>query len=756
MNFFKKHKIFTRVVFYGAAAAVVLLLAAELTLRYALPSDKIKNKITQSVSKTINGDFGIDKISAGLAGLDLRGVTVGAGGKKIASVKRVSVHFDLLALFHRQFHVTTVIIDGINANIIKDKNGKFNFEPLIPQSAPAPAAAPENQKKSNPLIYPFIRTLQISNSNISYKDEQSNISAAVRNLSVDMSGINLTGPFSVSVNAAVDAATPGINVQNVQIGLSARPDLSKEFVEIITMAAGYNGSSINLYGQLEGFENPTLYFGTETKKLVSSSFQNLVQTPEFDLTSLKTNGKISVDTAAQKITLANLDVDTIASKITANGEVSFGKKLNYKAATTGNIALDKTPQLLPMLAQFKPAGAAAWNLASENMGLSGTLTADKIGAFIDAAGTLDSVTTQINIKDLKHIEIPSLTGRLNNNPFGANLKININKADGEIVGAFNAKKVFINPAPEAKAKMLAKTPADNTAAPAPAAPNATLKQKQEQLQKDLNLPPLDLKASANIDALDAPFFQANAVKFNADISGLTVMLDQMRGSLDFSTDKGQIKDIYRLANSNALAKVLFMSVSVVSKVVNSLDILNVLKSIVPKGKTADQNAAAPADANQPPQKIEGKMDFDSFTTSLNFKDGKSEIKHGSFVSDTMSFKLSGNMDFNTRALDMTVNAAPGSHPEDGNMPLTIKIAGTIDNPQGSMSVLSSFTSLIKGVILNNPAANILKAGAGAVAGGSKDNNAAVPAAPLPEVPVNASAPSANPAVSPASPAPAQQ
>ncbi|MCL2888376.1 MAG: AsmA family protein [Elusimicrobia bacterium] len=722
-KFCNKHKIFTRIIFYAAAAVIILVLAAELTLRYALPSEKIKNKITQTVSEKINGDFKIDKISAGLTGLDLRGVTLAAGGRQIVSVNRVRVHFSLLALFKRELRVNAVLVDGLNANVIKDKTGKFNFEPLIPQTTtPAPQPQPENQKKSNPLVYPYIRALQLTDGNITYKDEQQNIALTVRDLAVDMSGINLEGPFTAAVNAAADLAYQNINVQNIKLGLAARPDLSKEFVEIVTMAAGYKDSSINLRGQVWDFENPKIYFETETKKLVSSSFQDIVQTPEFDLTSLKTNGEISTDLKAQKITLENLDINTVASKITANGAVTLGKKLVYKAATTGTIALDKTPQLLPLLAAYKPQGTAAWDLASENMDVSGTLTADNIGAYTDAAGDLEKLNTKINIKDIKHIDMPSLTANLNGYPLESKLKISIGKTSGEVSASLKAKRIYVKTKPAPKEQ----TPEQPAAAPAAPPDNTTLKQKQEQWQQELGLPPLTVTASADIGNFDSQFFKAQTVKFNTDITGLTVMLDQTQGNLNFSTGSGQIKDIYQLTNSNALAKVLFMSVSVVSKVVNALDVLDVLSSLVPKPKTAEQKQAekenAAAEAQQPPQQINGKLDFDSFATALDFKNGKSEIKQGSFVSDLMSFKLSGNMDFISRALDMTVNAAPGNHPESGNMPLTIKIGGTIDNPQGSMSMLSTFASLITGTILNNPAMKALKAGATAVTGtGAKDN-----------------------------------
>ncbi|MDR0291538.1 MAG: AsmA family protein, partial [Elusimicrobium sp.] len=442
-KFCNKHKIFTRIIFYAAAAAIILVLVTELSLRYALRSDRIKNKITQTVSEKINGDFKIEKISAGLAGLDLRGVTIAAGRRQIAAVKRITLRFSLPALLKRELRVNAVLVDGLSADIIKDKNGKFNFEPLIAQNSAAAQEPRPEPKKSAPIIYPYINVLQFSDGNITYKDARQNMTITVRDLAVDMSGINLEGPFSASVNAAADFVYQNINVKNIKLGFSARPDLSKEFIEIVTLAAGHNDSSVNIRGQIWDFENPKIYFETETKKLVSSSFKDIMPLPDFDLSSLKTNGAITADLKNQKITLENLDINTVALKITANGWVTLGKKLIYKAATTGTINLDKTPRIMPMLAAYKPQGAAAWDLASENMDVSGVLTADNIGAYTDQAGTIDNLNAKINIKNIKHIDMPSMTANLNGYPFTSKLKISIEKTSGEITASLNAKRIYV-------------------------------------------------------------------------------------------------------------------------------------------------------------------------------------------------------------------------------------------------------------------------------------------------------------------------
>lgn len=58
---------------------------------------------------------------------------------------------------------------------------------------------------------------------------------------------------------------------------------------------------------------------------------------------------------------------------------------------------------------------------------------------------------------------------------------------------------------------------------------------------------------------------------------------------------------------------------------------------------------------------------------------------------------------------MQVHAAPGRHEVTGVMPLTINISGTVQDPKGSMSVLSSVTSLVtQGITRNVVSRNVHK------------------------------------------------
>ena len=230
-----------------------------------------------------------------------------------------------------------------------------------------------------------------------------------------------------------------------------------------------------------------------------------------------------------------------------------------------------------------------------------------------------------------------------------------------------------------------------------------------------SMTPLDILVTANIKDLDVPFFICKNINFKMDMQKVTTDLNAVVGTLDLSTDNGIIKDIYKLTESNVVIKGLFLSLKIVSDVINALnvlDILNTLGSAIFSSKDKNENETEMTEEHAQAQqtKIDGKIDFVSFITSLKFENGKGTFNKCSFVSNLLSFKVGGEMDFKEDKLKMTVNAAPGKHEDDGIMPLTMKIGGTMEEPSGSLSLLGSVTNLVGDALTKNIVSSTLKSG----------------------------------------------
>ena len=244
----------------------------------------------------------------------------------------------------------------------------------------------------------------------------------------------------------------------------------------------------------------------------------------------------------------------------------------------------------------------------------------------------------------------------------------------------------------------------NTSTKETQAEEQKLQAEQQENKSEFSFVPINVNAKVDVKKLDVPFIKGNNLVFNAKAKNITKRLDKVHGTFDLTINNGQIKDIYTISNANSVTKVMFMSLGIVSKVINTLNVIDLLNGI---GKVMSGNKEEEEEIPHH-QEINGKMDFDSFNTNIDFNEGLATMKKCAFVSSLFSFRVNGNINFNDRKIKLNVDSAPGRHSEDGIMPLNIDIKGTVEDPQGSLSVLSSVADLVGHTITKNPVSNMLK------------------------------------------------
>ena len=266
------------------------------------------------------------------------------------------------------------------------------------------------------------------------------------------------------------------------------------------------------------------------------------------------------------------------------------------------------------------------------------------------------------------------------------------------------------PAQEQATPQAAPAQEQTALAPAQQAPQAAHKAK---------FPPVHLRAQIKSGPVSVPYFYAKSVDIHTRLTGITAELDKADGTAEMQIGEGEIQDIYKLTQANSVTKAMFLSLSVVSRVINSLNVVDLLSKLMPGDKE-----------QMPEKKTDGKLAFESFSGALKFNKGVMEMTKGSFVSDFMSLKISGTTNFRNGVLDMQVNAAPGKHYDTGIMPITLKIGGTVDEPKGSLSMLGSAAALVTQAVGNNFASNAVKKGVGGFFGLFKKKQDA-PAEPFP-------------------------
>ncbi|MDR1684572.1 MAG: AsmA family protein [Elusimicrobiota bacterium] len=686
---------------YAAGFVFALLFAAQLSLRFLLPLESVKNRAEDFVSRAMGAQMRVEGLRAGLLGLYLQGVSLDIENKPFASARQVNVRFSLLRLLKGELKLKDIRIDGFTLQIARLPGGVFNIEAFFATSVIVPF---------NDIV---IRQMQVRNALVTFYDSQTGRCARLEDVSVEMDDFSFKKPFGLAANAVLNARC-GADTEKLPLAFTLRPDLKNlDFdaaqAELVLFAARLKGASLQARGVLANFNKPEIKLNLSLNNLSDALLKPLAPAaPAFLVPLVNINAAATFDYQNSAAQLHDLSLAFLNSRIKAGGAISYAKKLKYNFKAQADIALEGPGGALALAKNYKLKGAAALQTEFTEKTLKASVKVRDAGATLPQ-GVLEKLNINIDVINLRDIKMPLFAGVLNGHDFSGAAAYLVQNNKPLLSLNFKADT------------LLAKTPVAAAAAPARAdvildAPAAS---KTPKRVENWPLAPARVTLEAEIKKLDIPYIAAGHLSFKADMDNVTPLLDKAQGRLELSAGAGVIKDLYRLTNANAVTKVLFVSLGVVSRVVNTLNVLGVLNNLIAGGRNVDKSGRQTAQ-----EKMQGHMDFNSFTSDITFENGVSTINDGYFRSDKLSFALKGDIDFNSGKLDMSVHAAPGNVTQRGMMPLTIAVGGTLDDPRGSMNILANAASLVRETLLHNPAVNILRSAGSAVTGGGKEKSPA--------------------------------
>lgn len=735
----KKLKLLAKILFCILVFCFLIVAAIHFTLVHVAPLDSVKNKIITTVKEQTTADLKIGSISASIFDFQIKNIVLDVDGQNMACIDNVYLHFSLIKLLKGQVKINSISINGLDIVITKDKNGKFNFDPVLEspmfkkdEQEQKQEEKKEDEQDSGVPIDLFLHSTQLHNCNITYIDEQSDITVTLSKMSFDMKGFKFDHSFKFDFFTDIYAKVNDMSVESLNVAFSGiinlqELDLTKAEVKITSFILRLKDTVITTKGTITNFNNPDINIFIKILNLCSRSFSEITELPDFQIPEIDIQTLINVDLDKSLVSIKKTDINVLDSTINATGKLNYGKEeLEYDINVIINFILDKIHKVSSLINPYNPTGTIQANLNVTNKVsvMSGKVSLIDICAFTPQLGNFTAINSQININSINDIKVPELTGKLNKYPFKSSAVYVIEKEKGTINANFSADRLYGKMSKEYEQEMKKKEEEMKKKEEENKIKKEMLEKEgkeitedtvKEEKKTDFPLPPLDILATANIKDLDVPFFMGKDINFKMDMKKVTPDLNAVIGTLDLSTDNGTIKDIYKLTESNVVVKGLFLSLKIVSDVINALNVLDILNSIgsaIVSSKEENTNATEMTEehAQEQSRKMDGKIDFISFITSINFEHGKGTFNKCSFVSNLLSFKVGGEMNFKDNLLKMTVNAAPGRHEDDGIMPLTMKIGGTMDEPSGSLSLLGSVTTLVGDALMKNVVSSKLKSG----------------------------------------------
>lgn len=729
---------------YAVLAFAILLTGFDLTLRGVSSSAWMRNWITEKLSGALSREVRLEKLSASLLGVKINGFAVSeAGGFEqgaFLGVERLRLRVSWWHLLHKHVKVRSLAVNGVYVQIIKNVDGGFNFDSF---SADSPG---EKEDSSSGFSLRVTADLvDLRNVNLSYS-EWPDLALFVHNASLSAHGAGLDRLFEIRLNALAEYRKNNTSAL-LPVGLLARVhpggmNWEQAYAQLGGLSVRRGDAVINISGSARDFMRPQVELTAEARRVSSGALAVFApDLPDFLIEQMRFSAHAFLDLPADKAEISSFGFSMPGFQAGGQGAVSYGARPEYNAHTFFKADLKELASAAPKLTKpYAPSGSVSGTADASNAHLAADITLSDAGGFIPYAGIFKGLNAAVLAEESGDLKTGTASGKfsacLNEAPFLMDFRITQTPEKIDAFVKASAKRVVLPPLPASEAAK--PEPAFVTDTTLPAAPKTAWP-----------LPPVSALVDIKIDSLDAPFFYGTDVSFQADAVGLTPDLKNAQGNLSLRTGNGEIRDLYRLTNANPVTKVLFLSLNVVGKVFNSLDVFAVLGEL---GDTTDkdQDEAAAAEKvvktvigpdGEPMQimvpyssrKMDGHMKYDQFDANIHFEDGVADMKEGAFVSDTVSFTLSGKTDFKTEKIDMRVQAAPGKHTADGIMPLKLNIGGTVAEPSGSMSVLGSVSSLVTQGVTNNFASNAVKKGVGGLFGLFKKKPAdPAPAAPAQE------------------------
>ena len=661
-----------------------LIILAGGALYFFFPSDKIENAAKDFIRRNYNRDMDFDKASFALIGLKITKFKISEVGTfengTFAEASEATLKVDVMPLLSGKIRVKTLLLNGVKINIIKDTDGKFNFDNFIPAEKETQEAAQKEEESSSSNISIFAENADLENCTFHYEDKQTKTKFDVDNLNLNIQNFSLDDFFSFQLGLQTSLDMDDIKLTPVTVTLKGRADLenlnlSKAFIEINPFTLAYKEAKMTFTGKMTNFNNPLFNLEGKIEGINDKVITSLMpmDLPVFALPPADLSLKANVDFENNKASVSQADILLANSYIKNVADIDFSSEdLAYNAKTNLYISLtDVYQSAKEMLKEIAPEGIISGNLnavsANPDPKIKGKISLKNLGAII-LNKKLKNFNGEITINSLKDIKTNKMSGSYDDSKFVTSLAYNQPKKPINIDFMLDLDKFTLNDINFDE--LLASGSEEKT---------NTEQNTQKQETADFGI--YNIKADVKVKEVANNVLTAKDLSLQVDLKNFANDFSNLQGNLSFTSSNGEIRDINKLMNSSKIMKAAFSVIKVIQQV---FSVAKLEKLSLGKNNTITYS------------QIEGVYTITNGLINLD----KSTI-----VSNLLTVKASGTVDLVSEKLDMKVNTHLGKVTSGSAFkPVVLKIKGTMSDPKYSVDVLSTVTSIA------NVPTNILKGG----------------------------------------------
>ncbi|MBR3632252.1 MAG: AsmA family protein [Elusimicrobiaceae bacterium] len=656
-----------------AGVAAVLLVAAFFTLKAIFPEEKIKSIIQTYAQNTLKREITFSDLSFNLIGITLKDLAISESTTfeqgTFIRADNVVVKLKLKPLLKKQINISTVGLKGLQINLIKDKEGKFNFEDLTQSSTTEPQEDTSSGSDSSTQFFDLLAEhVYTRNCAVFYKDQQENLQVSVTNLNVDVKDFDLTSPFDARLQFNLGYQDERQNISlpiksNLTINLS-NLDLAQAYVTLQNLDTNYREITLALKGGVKNFNQPTVNLQGLISGVSNTALAELApDLPHFVLPniSFEADGVADLDNSLFTLSQAKLAVSD--SSILAVGKVGWGGDTpSYNIQNDINLNLTQLASMTNLLDGFGMKGKITGQLTAtdkkDKQDVHGTITLDKVAVQYPPV-TVSEMSGNITLASLAEITSPKITGNLNQEPFSLSFTYKDLGSVLDILFQANLSKLKLDTFSTSSGSDTEQNVSDTPVETAPSSQSATA----ETL--------FNLKGTLTVGEIAVPYFSSTGASLNVSLTKASASLKQANGTISFDLQEGTINDLMTFVKDNKIVKILLLPLTLVKKVTSKLGI-NLFQ----------------------PSENSGQIKFSSGSGTYQFNNGLMNIEETHFNSAISNMTATGNINFKTDALDMRVKATVLT----SQTPIVIKIGGTTSNPSGKLDITKTAVSLVGGIV----------------------------------------------------------
>lgn len=379
---------------------VLLILAFVLLVTFVSPN-RFKPAITEHVKKSTGRDLTIDGDLSWTV-FPYLGVKVGhaslsnpSGFKQpiFVEISQATVAVKFLPLMQRKIESRGITLSGMKLNLIKNSSGKTNWEFEGDTSkTPAEINKPTSDRMGSTAMGLVIRSMDISDANISWIDEQAKKSADIKNFAFHAKTINMTEPFPVSVDFDFDSKNPNTS-GHVTFASNVAFSLTKQIYSLrdVELVADILQANKKINTQVTG-------------DLVADLSQQTVQWTDF-------KAKVENVTVTGKVNVAHLNT---AAETTGHFDIQpFDLKEWLEKIGQANANLQMTKNV---------SGTLDFNTSAQSVKSTGNFKVEELQA---AKMNMKDVNVKVNYLD-GVVDVTRLTASLYKGNLDATAKVNLN------------------------------------------------------------------------------------------------------------------------------------------------------------------------------------------------------------------------------------------------------------------------------------------------------------------------------------------